>query len=249
MGNRSDHAIQQEIEGLFHRARFPLDVDVNGGRVRITGPVDSRNDYQAAIDLVRSVDGIAGIDDEIEVETSAPDSAFDEESAGQGFEFAENPAVDEEAEIGYAGDMVEDVGAGTDDVQEAIEEGEPYFPPTDPVVTPTDDEQELEIRGGWQDTSMDELADDPQLDSSEDEPTSPISGQRDDETIREDIVRELRQDALTIDLDLDVEVLRGIAVLKGTVSSVDDAINAEEVARRVPGVRDVREETILAQSC
>jgi osmotically-inducible protein OsmY len=247
MASKSDQAIQQEIEELFQRARLPLDVDVNDGRAQITGPVDSRNDYQAALDLVKSVEGISGVDDEIEVTTSAPDSAFDDEAAGEGFEYAENPALDEDAEIEYAGDMMEDVGAGTSDFQEAIEEGEPYFPPTDPVVTPTDDQQKLEVTGGWQDTSMDELAEDPELDSNEDAPTAPIAGGRDDETIREDILRELQQDALTTDLGIDVEVIRGVAILKGTVTSVDDSLNAEEVARRVPGVRDVSEETTIAQ--
>jgi osmotically-inducible protein OsmY len=247
MANQSDQVIRREIEGLFERARFTLDVDVENGHVRITGPVSSENDYQAALDLVRSVGDVRGIEDEIEIATLAPDSAFDDAAAGQGFEYAENPALDDEADVEFAGDLMEDVGAEASNVQEAVEEAEPYFPPTDPVVRPTDDEQELEITGGWQDTSMDEVAEDPELDSSEAPPTSSIEGQRDDETVREDILRELRQDALTTDLSVDVEVIRGVAVLKGTVSSVDDAINAEEVARRVPGVKDVREETILAQ--
>jgi osmotically-inducible protein OsmY len=247
MANKSDQAIRQEIEDLLGRARLPLDVDVSSGHARITGPVDSKNNYQAALDIVRSVEGVTGIDDEIEVTTLAPDSAFDDEAASQGFEYAENPAIDENADVEYAGDMMEDVGAGASDVQEAVEEAEPYFPPTDPVVTPTDDAQKLEKTGGWQDTSMDEVAEDPELDSDEDEPTSPSAGARDDETIREDILRELRQDALTTDLGIDVEVVRGIVVLRGSVPSLDDAINAEEVARRVPGVKDVNEETTIAQ--
>ena len=77
--------------------------------------------------------------------------------------------------------------------------------------------------------SMDELADEPELDSQEDAPESPLAGQRDDETIREDILRELKEDALTTDLDLDVEVIKGVAILNGSVPSIEDALSAEEI--------------------
>lgn len=245
MAAKNDTTLQRQAQALLERARLPLDVDVSNGTARITGPVESQDEYQAALDLIKSVDGIQQVDDEIEISTTAPDSAFDDPSPEQGFEYAENLATDDEEVVEFEGDLAGDPGSEASDFQEAVEEAEPYFPPTDPVVQPTEDDQELEVVGGFEDTSMEETAEDPGLDSSETAPESPVAGDRDDETVREDILRELRQDALTTDLDVDVEVINGIAVLKGSASSLEDALNAEEVTWRVPGVRDVREEITI----
>jgi osmotically-inducible protein OsmY len=247
MSARNDTNLQSHSQDLLDRTGIPLVVVVDQGRARITGAVTSRSEYEAALDLVKSVDGLIEVIDEIEVSTTAPDSAFDDQTAAGGFEFTETPATGEDAEIEFDPDLASDVEAGTSDFQEAVEEGEPYFPPTDPVVRPVKEDQELEVVGGMQDTSMDELAEEPELDSSEVPPESPVAGHRDDETIREDILRELKEDALTTDLDVDVEVIKGIATLNGTVGSIDDAMNAEEVAGRVPGVVEVRDETTIEQ--
>jgi osmotically-inducible protein OsmY len=47
---------------------------------------------------------------------------------------------------------------------------------------------------------------------------------------------------MTTDLVIDVDVLEGNVVLRGTVPSIDSAESAEEVAARVPGVIEVDEE-------
>jgi osmotically-inducible protein OsmY len=252
MASNNDRLLQERARTLFLQSGIPVDVDVDDGIARVTGRVDSQRDYQAAIDLIASIDGIVEIEDEIEVMTTAPGSAFDDESVEEGFEYAEKPSWSQRADAGDAGDVAEydpdfmgDPGASARDFREAVEEAEPYFPPTDPVVRPTDDDQELEVIGGFQDTSMDELADEPALDRPEDAPPGAAASVRDDETIREDVLRELREDAATADLELPVEVYRGVVLLRGNVPSLDDALNAEEVAGRVPGVLEVQDEMTI----
>jgi osmotically-inducible protein OsmY len=55
----------------------------------------------------------------------------------------------------------------------------------------------------------------------------------------------LREDALTTDLDIVVSVRNRVVFLTGEVPSLDDAENAEDVAGRVAGVREVREDLII----
>ena len=90
---------------------------------------------------------------------------------------------------------------------------------------------------------MDELA--TEADAEPDDETDEITQfvARGDDDIRIDVLRELREDALTTDLRLEVNVINGIVFLKGTVQSVEDAENAEAVAGRVPGVVEVRDMT------
>jgi osmotically-inducible protein OsmY len=59
------------------------------------------------------------------------------------------------------------------------------------------------------------------------------------------IERELREDALTTDLRIEVDVRNGVVTLTGEVERLDDATNAEAVAARVEGVREVREKLLV----
>ena len=117
-----------------------------------------------------------------------------------------------------------------EDVTEAVEEGEPYFPPTDPVVR--DGRDQTEIVGGFAESAM---SDRQQLPRS-------VSGGTPDDAIADAVRRELRRDATTAELDLDVEVADGIATLRGRVSDLADSDDALAVAGRVPGVVDVVDE-------
>lgn len=111
------------------------------------------------------------------------------------------------------------------------EDGEPYFPPTDPVLT-TDEHGEPQMLGGFSSGSMDDV----HVAHSSDH-------QLGDEAIAAAIRRELAQDAATMDLKLHVEVRNGVASLSGRVDGMEDGENAEEVASRVPGVKEVRDRT------
>ncbi len=68
-----------------------------------------------------------------------------------------------------------------------------------------------------------------------------------DEALADAIRRELREDALTTDLGVEVEVEQGVAHLRGVVGDIIDAENAEEVASRVPGVGEVVDELEITQ--
>jgi osmotically-inducible protein OsmY len=56
----------------------------------------------------------------------------------------------------------------------------------------------------------------------------------------------LAEDSATADLNVLVFVRRGVVHLRGQVSDLDDADNAESVAARVPGVVEVVEELEVA---
>ncbi len=113
----------------------------------------------------------------------------------------------------------------------APEDAETYVPPTDPVVT-TDDQGNAQVLGGFGATSMEEPAVAPS------ETHGPA-----DSALEEAIRRELRRDAATTDLPIEIEVIDGVAHLRGEVSDMVDSDNAAEVAGRVPGVLEVIDET------
>lgn len=67
-----------------------------------------------------------------------------------------------------------------------------------------------------------------------------------DESIRDAVLRELREDAATTALAIDVGVTEGVVRLTGRVPDLDDAESAEDVATRVPGVVEVAEDLVVA---
>ncbi len=240
MESRNDADIATDIETRLSHAEIPLIVEVREGVARLTGRVESQRVRQAALDLARSVDGVLGIDDQIDYEVVAPDMYFEPQDDDEEFGYADREALLDDisdTEPTFQGD------AGAWDFQEAIEEGEPYFPPTDPVVRPSTDEQELDVLGGFSETSMDELVTDPDLEPWANAGEPDVFGSRQDGDIQRDVEDELREDAYTTDLHLHVNVVNGIVYLRGKVHSIDDAEYAEEVAGRVPGVAEVQDLT------
>ncbi len=121
---------------------------------------------------------------------------------------------------------------GTTDVIEAVEEGEPYFPPTDPPVA-TRRFANTAMLDGFSDTSLEE--------PSEVEDT-PLRVQGNDEELAERVRYALAADSYTADLAIDVEVEYGVAYLHGKVGSLDDIEQAEQIAGSVPGIEDVEED-------
>jgi osmotically-inducible protein OsmY len=96
----------------------------------------------------------------------------------------------------------------------------------------TDDRGNAQPLGGFAAPSMDDLEVAP----------SALDDQPGDAALAAAVRRELREDALTTDLAIRVVARGGVIYLRGAVPSLDDAENAEEVAGRVPGVREVIEE-------
>jgi len=110
----------------------------------------------------------------------------------------------------------------TDDPLVAIEEGQTYVPPTDPPVVPSDDPQGAESPGGEGVDAEGEL----------------------NARIRE----ELRADAATTALAdrLEIAVLGSTAIIRGSVDGLEDTDAVVEVASRVEGIDEVRDETEVA---
>jgi osmotically-inducible protein OsmY len=203
-----------EAAGIF------VAVEIRDGSLVLSGEVDSAEMHQAALDLAGAVargqqlrveDAIGVLDIDIDL------------GGGQTMITAESGA--------YVGDASSIRDVGTNDAYIAADEGIAYFPPTDPVVDDQADARgNISVIGGFQTTS---------LQGDEDESTG--RSVRGDEQISDDVRRELREDATTTDLDVQVDTRNGTVVLLGEVETLEDAENAEAVAARVPGVRDVRE--------
>lgn len=237
-----DRRLQQEA-GIFAAVR------VGGGIAYLDGMVESIGQREAASDLTASVAGIDRVQNDLEVEEfGAPGARATDSSAvyaDTGYQMLDrnrilDPEPLREATEPDFNEPISEVGGDmTTNSMIAAEEGIPYMPPTDPVVRPSNDEQELAIATGFGETSTDEFPDSLATTALGDAPAG-------DEDIRQQVVEALRTDAATIDLVIDVIVRNGVVHLRGQVQTLDDAEAAEEVAGRVPTVREVVEELEVA---
>ncbi len=237
--------IQQQ---LAEQARIThVVVAEDRGALILSGRVESDEQRQHAGQIAALLAPGARIENDLEVEAVLPYG-----SAGNNAPLAE----DEDADIpeSEAGFEKEGMGLEPGLTSEPLEtdainvvdpdvvtdttpvEPEPaYFPPTDPVLT-VGKHGILEVAGGFEASSLD----DTEVERSAEDN---LPG---DEALADAIRRELREDALTTDLQVDVVVERGVAVLRGIVPDVEDAEDAEEVANRVPGVLEVIDEIRVA---
>lgn len=209
-----------QLNEALEAAGIYLLIESQDGAVVLTGDVESVEMHDAAIDLAEAMALPRGlrIEDSIEVLDSV-----------SGFDPNQDRTIADADQLTPGSSTISDLG--TVDADQAGEEAIPYFPPTDPVIrgqsTFTDDP---EVIGGFQTTSM----------QGDDEAShQPFRG---DEHITEDVRRELREDASTTDLTINVHTRSGVVHLVGEVPTMEDADNAEAVAGRVAGVIEVREE-------
>lgn len=234
----TDQETIARIHDTLAEADIHVAVELRDGTITLSGEVDSDENRQAALDVANAVAAPLGltVDETIDIVPDAPVTPYPANTAKDQGDFGyldpdrdDNRVLDEpyDAEPG-----VEDIG--TIDSMEAAEEAIPYFPPTDPVVRPTTDEEELAVVGGFEATAMDG-----------DEQSAGYDNVPEDE-ITENVLRELREDALTTDLAIQVVTRSGVVHLRGEVATLEDAENAEAVASRVAGVREVREELEIA---
>ena len=235
---RADEVMLSRLSTTLEEAGIFVAAEMDADTLVLTGEVETEESRQAALDVARALAGPRGlkVDDDIEVTDVSPDLPFlgrdaAEDRGGGDFAYADpdanpnarfDPAF--ETEPDFTGDI------GTTDSEESAAEAVPYFPPTDPVVRPTSDAEELEVIGGFEATSMDDLTGEASFDD------------RNDDDLAQAVQRELTEDALTIDLAVRVEAVNGVVVLRGEVPTLEDAENAEAVAARVGGVKEVREE-------
>ena len=231
--------LTRRIEAQLAEAGLQVAVESSEGSLILSGIVESEESREAAADIVAQVAPDARIDNQLDVQSVLPtdidDFAGDEPTA----EMAETRAdVAAEIEPDFTDqpglfDPIEAAGADSSGPEDPAETGEVYTPPTDPVVT-TDAHGTARVLNGF--------------DSGEDLTVEPsaMDGRPGDEALADAVRRELAEDAATTDLEIVVAVRQGVAHLRGRVSDLDDADNAESVAARVPGIREVVEELEVA---
>ncbi len=218
--------VQQQI---LHAAGLNVLVEQANGALVLTGVVDSAEARQAAEDIAAAAAPGLRIQNDLEIETELPVDVADfqagEPIAEVAADLAELAIANGELEPDFTDLHLESTPL------ESEAEAEPTFAPTDPVIG-INQHGRAQILGGFGSDSMASLEVEP---SAED--TQPG-----DEALAEAIERELREDAATTSLTVDVFVRRGIVHLRGWVPGLEDADNAEAVAARVPGVVDVVDE-------
>jgi len=233
-----DRRLKDEA-GIFAAVR------VGGGVAYLDGMVESSAQRDAATDLAHGVEGVSRVQNDLEVEEfGSPGESRGTNSAVYadiGYQMLDRERVTESNPLGELdepdfNEPIAEVGGDmTTNSMIAAEEGIPYMPPTDPVVRPSDSAEGLAIATGFGETSDDEYPDTLATTAFGDGPAG-------DEDIRQQVIEALRSDAATIDLVIDVIVRNGVVHLRGQVPTLDDAEFAEEVAGRVPTVREVIEE-------
>jgi osmotically-inducible protein OsmY len=223
-------------------------VEVDGGRIVVSGMVSSEEERQAAFDVLHDLAPNTEIVDDLTVMTEMPEQiegmdlseadaggfvgatpeSFDTEALEPG-DFTDQRFIhDPTAASGPSGTHPEDSDEPPED--DADEGDDVYIPPTDPVR-----DRNNEVLGGFQTTAMDD----------DEEPRSQFVGGIADEGLVDAVLLELEQDASTSGLEIQVSSYEGVVRLRGTVQDLEDAENAEAVAARVPGVREVLDELEL----
>jgi osmotically-inducible protein OsmY len=238
-------ALTRRIEQQLADAGLQVIVERSDGALVLSGIVDSEESRQAALDIVtQAAPPDTRIDDQIDIQAILPtgidDFASDDPTAELTDSADEILADGGELEPDFMdqpgfSNPIQAAGAESSDDEDMAESGEIYTPPIDPVVT-TDAHGAAQVLGGFGLDAEDDLTVER---SAEDRSPG-------DEALAEAIRRELAEDSATTDLNIVVAVRNGVAHLRGQVADLDDADNAESVAARVPGVRDVVEELDVA---
>ncbi len=216
-----------------HLAEAGLQVTVAewDGALRLSGVVNSDETRRAVEDLAAGIAPDAYIQNDLAVDATLPTPprmprALEPVAEPTGSPRIETLAAEVEADFSTLPPELNDA--------EIMERGDAVFAPVDPVVA-IGAHGQAEVLGGFSSDALAEVA----VDASAEDA---LPG---DEALAEAIGRELREDAATTNLPIDVFVRRGVAHLRGWVPDVEDADNAEAVALRVPGVRDVVDELEL----
>jgi osmotically-inducible protein OsmY len=240
-----DHAVDR---GLADRLSVQLAqsgllvvVEASDGALVISGVVETEEAHQAVLDIVATAAPDAQIDDSLEVQSILPPDidrfVSDEPSTEPPRSRRALREQDEELDPDFTDQpLLRDpvAAAGPNDSEDPAESGdEVYTPPNDPVIT-TDRHGRAHVLGGF--------------DAEDSVPVerSAMDDVAGDEALADAIREELREDASTADLMIVVAVRNGVAHLRGRVPGLEDAENAEAVAARVVGVREVVEELEVA---
>jgi osmotically-inducible protein OsmY len=235
---REDHMANLDLAAAIERhleeqADLHIAVRVGEGQLILAGRVTTPEARQAAEDLAAPLAPGLKIANYIEVESYLPDELRDlhisEPERGE----PARPSEFEAARGRVPGAPLADAGTPSTEARDpgTGESGEPFLAPVDPVVG-LDPRGRPVVLGGFGLSSLDSL----EVASSAHEP---LLG---DEAVADAVSRELREDAATAALAIEVEVWDGVAHLRGVVDGPEDAEAAEAVAARVPGVVEVADD-------
>ena len=204
-------------------------VEQRGDVLVLTGVVDSAEARQAAEDVAVACAPSLYVQNDLDVETELPVDVADFQAGESIAELADDVADlaigNGQLEADFTDQPLETSGL------EADAEGEPAFAPVDPVIT-VNEHGVPRVLGGFSSDSMASV----EVEASAEDA---VPG---DEALAEAVRRELKEDAATTSLAVDVFVRRGVVHLRGCVGGMEDVDNAEGVAERVPGVREVVDE-------
>lgn len=275
MTDRNDQQTRDDLADLdrdYAALDFAVVTEVRDGELVLTGVVGSDESRQAAVDLAQRYADELGltINEGLDVEVVGPEDAFeDDDRAAQGFgdlNAVRVNAGDDSVRIDAGNDDDERAGSnesggydgeqdgenvisldasftddpGTSNVIDVVENGATYFPPTDPPTGRADDNDGFTVLSGFAGSSTDSIG------ADADEPEDDTNRLVTDDELADIVRRELREDAVTTDLDIRVTAVGGTVILRGEVDTLEDAENAEAIANEVPAVVEVREElTIL----
>jgi osmotically-inducible protein OsmY len=230
-------SLVERIEEQLAEAGLQVTVESSDGTLILSGMVDTEEAREAAFDIVTMAAPSARVDNQIEVETILPtdvgDFAGEEPSAEMADSSADIRASGGELEPDFMQasamtDPLAAAGPSNSESEDIAQSGEVYSPPNDPVVR-NDLHGNAQVLGGF------DSEDDTQVELSSD-------GAVGDEALADAVRRELAEDSATTELNILVAVRNGVAHLRCQVADLDDADNAESVAARVPGIREVVEE-------
>jgi osmotically-inducible protein OsmY len=201
------------------------------GRVTLQGSVRTETDFQQAARLAMAAPGVSRLTNQLVVETLVGSEPV--------VRTVTNPELAAELElnsfhVASGTEQSFNDQVGTTDTAESDDEAVPYFAPTDPPTRRAPrDAQGYEVVGGFAQTSLSAPIDFEQL---------PTALQTGDDEIARRVRLALLEDAATADLPIHVTVRGGVVRLRGVVTALIDADQAQAVAANVPNVVEVIDE-------
>lgn len=234
-------------KALSEELGFPIEVAIAGGQITLSGVADS------AEARVSAAESVAGVVPGMPVQNNITIAEGTMMRTGNGYADENRPGDtkppmgSESIEAAHMSDLdagftdqpleTNEITVANDSIPDLDEDAEPdptFFAPTDPVLK-LGERGGADVLGGFTPTS----------DTSDEVDLSVEDHQPGDESIADAVRRELQEDALTTDLPIEVVVERGVVHLQGSVPSQEEAEGAQDVASRVPGVREVLDELEL----
>ena len=222
---------------VFRTVGTAVAVEEDGTTIVVTGMIESDREREAIFDVIATIAPGRCIEDNLELSQAMPQriGSLEIASADVGAFVGSTAGLEDSGSLepGDFGDQeiltdpLAAAGAGATgaDVDVGSEGGFAYAAPIDPVGSGR------ALVGGFQGSSLDSV-----------EVEASVEGDIADEAIVDAVVRELREDAATAGLNVRVTCRRGVVRLRGAVPTLDDADDAAEVASRIPGVSEVRED-------